>query len=135
MEDKNFKLREAMKKAARILETRILLQVPVETGALKRSIKVVPLDDGVQIMYAEYGDYTNYGTGKYYPGKFRYGTNPDPGSFKSYKKGKEGIRPQYWSAPSISDFDTIEYLVGSEIARQVEIERINKMFDEIDTEI
>jgi len=131
----DFDLKEALAKAARILETRITLQAPVRSGALKRSVRVTPLDDSLMVEYVDYGDYTNYGTGRYYPGRFKYGTSPEPGSFTGYREGRGGIRPQYWTAASASDFNEIENMMAVEISRQVEEVKINKLFDDIDTKI
>lgn len=128
-------LKPVIAKAMRIAYTRILTQVPVDTGALRRSVKLeegkiqVEIDSNstsrfflYTISYNDYGDYTNYGTRNYYPGAFKYGTQPDPGSFRGYSKGKGGIKPQYWSAISLTDFDEIENIVGLALQDAIGIE-------------
>jgi hypothetical protein len=112
---------EIMRTVARIVGTRLALQAPVRTGKLLRSIRVEPKTNSIEIYYEDYGTYTNYGTGAYYPGKFKYGTNPDPGSYKSYRKGKKGIRPQYWTAMSSSDETRIETMIADEVEKQTVI--------------
>lgn len=107
-----------MRDVARVVGTRLMLQAPVKTGKLLRSISVEPKSNTIEIYYLDYGTYTNYGTGRYYPGKFKYGTNPDPGSYRSYRKGKGGIRPQYWTAMSDSDANRIEIMIAEEVEKQ-----------------
>ena len=114
----NPNLREAMVKVARIVGTRLMLQAPVKTGQLVRSIVVEPRTNQIEIFYADHGTYTNYGTGRYYPSRFSYGTQPDPGTFRGYQKGKGGIRPQYWTAMSFSDANEIDRMIENELEKQ-----------------
>lgn len=107
-----------MRDVARIIETRLKLHSPVDTGTLKNSISVTPTKDSVIIEYLDYGVYTNYGTGRYYPGKYSYGTVPDAGSYRGYRKGKGGIRAQYWTSINKSDSSKIVSMIETEVERQ-----------------
>lgn len=87
----------AANRAARIMETKIKFQAPVKTGALRKSIKVVPrfTDKSVllDIVSLDYGKYTDLGTGRYRtPASKRKNWNPRPG------KGKGGIKPRFWTS-------------------------------------
>lgn len=126
----NIDYRKVMKDVVRIVTTRIMLQVPVDTGYLKSTVKVSAVDKKVEIDYTGYGAYTNYGTGKYYQSsKFKYGTEITPGYFKGYKRGTGGIRSQYWTSISLSDRDGINILIQNEIELQT-IKYLEGEFDE-----
>jgi hypothetical protein len=106
-------LTEALLKAAAIIRTRIELQVPVKTGELKQSIKVYVQGMSVNIDYAGYGVYTNYGTGPYYNG--RYGQGQIAGTFKGYQKGKGGIQAQNWTSLMVDEVLQIDKIIETEI--------------------
>ena len=83
--------------AARIMETKIKFQAPVKTGALRKSVKVVPRFTErsvlLDIVSLDYGKYTDLGTGRYRtPASKRRNWNPRPG------KGKGGIKPRFWTS-------------------------------------
>jgi len=114
------KLKEQIQKRLNELGARtqayLYLQVPVDTGKLKRSLKVQyflkPNSMGYSFKYLDYGVYTNLGTGRHY--NIKWGTkesipyNLPP--FIGYRSGKGtgGIRPQYWlslsGAVGLEDF-------------------------------
>lgn len=119
-----------MRSVARIVGTRLALQAPVRTGKLLNSIVVEPKNNTIEIFYLDYGTYTNYGTGRYYPGKYRYGVQPDPGSWRRYRKGQKGIRPQYWTAMSDSDADRIEIMIADEVEKQT-VDYLNSEIDSL----
>lgn len=84
--------------AARLIEANLKRQAPVDTGALKRSIKVKAnyTGESVQFRYSynTYGVFVDKGTGPYaVRGKGRTGSwNPRPG------KGTDGIKPRFWTS-------------------------------------
>ena len=85
-----------LKNIATLIKNRLQFQAPVDTGKLKRSIRVQAFNskDGVQFRsdYVTYGVFTDLGTGKYYRGEQpNRKWNPRPG------KGKGGIKPRYWT--------------------------------------
>ena len=113
-----FDYSKVLAKVARIIQTRIERQVPVRSGRLRDSISVKVVDNAIQIGYEKYGVYTNYGTGRYYKGG--YGDALDPGKYKSYRKGKGGIRPQYWSSMSDADYEKITAMIELETDKQIQ---------------
>jgi hypothetical protein len=123
MDEFKLDLTEILMKAAAIIRTRIELQVPVKTGVLKNSIKVYVQNQDINIEYADYGVYTNYGTGPYYNG--RYGLGNPPGKFKGYKKGKGGIQAQDWTSIGIEDQVQIDRIIEDEIIKK-SIEALDK---------
>ena len=123
MDEFKLDLTEILWKAAAIIRTRVELQVPVRTGVLKNSIKVYVKDQDINIEYADYGAYTNYGTGPYYNG--RYGLGNPPGRFKGYKKGKGGIKAQNWSSIGIDDQVQIDRIIEDEIIKK-SVEALDK---------
>jgi len=113
--------------AARVYKTRLRYQAPVRTGELKRSIEVVPefTSNGVRFIetYAQYGIYTNSGTGRYYKPNKTAKWNPRPG------RGRGGIKPRYWT--NISDritLDRIKRIFADDVAKQIkqELGKYNK---------
>jgi hypothetical protein len=116
MDEFKLDLTEILWKAAAIIRTRVELQVPVRTGVLKNSIKVYVENQDINIEYADYGAYTNYGTGPYYNG--RYGLGNPPGTFKGYKKGRGGIQAQDWSSIGIEDQVQIDRIIEDEIIKK-----------------
>jgi hypothetical protein len=92
-----YQLRIAYLKSAEIIERELTQQSPYKTGALRKSIKVVPVitDDGVRFTadYKKYGVYVDRGTGPY-KSRRRGAWNPSPG------KGKGGIKPRFWTTIS-----------------------------------
>lgn len=88
------KLDAAISMGARVIAANLRRQVPVKTGALKRSISVRGYFEGGSLKfssdYLRYGIFTDLGTGRYRATK-RSGFMPNPG------KGKGGIRPRFWT--------------------------------------
>ena len=123
MDEFKLDLTEILWKAAAIIRTRVELQVPVKTGVLKNSIKVYVQNQDINIEYADYGAYTNYGTGPYYNG--RYGLGNPPGKFKGYSKGKGGIKAQNWTSIAIDDQIQIDRIIEDEIIKK-SIEALDK---------
>jgi hypothetical protein len=119
-----FDYSKVLAKVARIIQTRIERQAPVRSGKLRDSISVRVVDNAIQIGYEKYGVYTNYGTGRYYKGG--YGEALDPGKYKSYRKGKKGIRPQYWTSMSDADYEKVTALIELETDKQIQ-----KALDEV----
>jgi hypothetical protein len=104
--------------AARVYQTRLRLQAPVKTGALKRSVEVVPLMTGdgfvLKETFLQYGIYTDSGTGRYYKPNKKAKWNPRPG------RGRGGIKPRYWT--NISDQFTlrrITEILTKDIVKQI----------------
>ena len=114
--------------AARLIQANLVRQVPVDTGALKRSIKVKGTYTGKSIQfrydYLAYGKFVDKGTGPYgVSGKGRTGTwNPNPG------KGTGGIRPRFWtsleSSIKIRVKSIISKVIGQYIKTQFNKKRI-----------
>jgi hypothetical protein len=87
-------LQPTYNKIAREIETILKLQVPVDTGDLRDSISVTVNQDGFEIDYEDYGNFTDDGTGSYYEETdniFAQPFNPNPG------KGEGGIKPRHWT--------------------------------------
>lgn len=87
-----------LRRAAITYQNRLKFQAPVDTGALKASVRVqafVSSDwDSVrfEIDYKRYGRYTDLGEGRYFRGeepKAKWRKNPG--------RGKGGIKPSYWT--------------------------------------
>ena len=55
-------LKKALPDIARRAENELVKTVPVDTGRLKISIKVIPQENGLLIWMAEYGKYVEFGT-------------------------------------------------------------------------
>ena len=90
-------------------ETRIRQQIPrpgnrptnpYATGKLARSLQFIWDKNGegvyeLQVKYASYGQFTQFGTRRHYDGAARevgfFGRE-----FRGYSRGTGGIRPQYW---------------------------------------
>lgn len=128
MNEINIDLSEALKMAARIIQTRLEMQAPVKTGELRKSIKVYVEDQEVVIEYADHGVFTNYGTGPYYNG--RYGKEQPSGQFAGYKKGKGGIQAQSWSSITTEEADEIDKMIEEETSRQIDL-AIDKAINQI----
>lgn len=95
---------ENLDQAISDLATRIVTQMreeaPVDTGDLKKSIKLNLDRYGFQIMMLDYGAYQNYGVnskdGRKPAMTVEFGVNLRPTSepFYAFKGGKFGIRPR-----------------------------------------
>lgn len=111
-------LTKAANMAARVYKTRLRYQAPVRTGALKKSIEVVPMmtSNGVAFKesYLTYGIFTDSGTRRYHRPNRKAKWNPRPG------KGRKGIKPRYWT--NINDRMTLRKITdifSKEIAKQI----------------
>ena len=116
---KDLDITPAMNMAARIYQTRLRYQAPVDTGKLKNSIKVraVANKDGFQLVssYLDYGIFTDSGTKRYHRPSETAPWNRKPG------KGKGGIKPRYWT--NVQDDATVRRvsnIIAKEIAKQVQ---------------
>ena len=113
-------LSQALNTAARLIEANLKRQAPVDTGALKRSIKVKANYTGESIQfrydYLYYGVYVDKGTGPYgvygkgnKPGQW----NPRPG------KGKGGIKPRFWTSLQDSTKIRIKKIIAKVIGEYI----------------
>ena len=112
-------LKPAYAKIARIIEQIMKRQVPVKSGALRSSLRVVITGSGSEINFTlqekVYGKYTDMGTGKY-RARTRGEWNPRPG------KGKGGIKPRFWQSISDKDQVRIQMIIEEELFKQIDIE-------------
>ena len=122
----DIKLDGIFKKIETLIKNRLKYQVPVAKGTrkkpggtLKKSIdvKVYQNDRGVRYRasYAEYGKFTDKGTGSYLDEgdssnkKWR----PKPGP------GKKGIKPRYWTNLDTATYQQISKLIAKETTKQI----------------
>ena len=110
-------LTPVIKKAARLMETRLKYQAPYRTGKLKKSIRVQGFEnkDGIQFVadYVQYGVYLDNGTGPYRQTRTDGEEwNPRPG------KGKGGIKPRFWTNTDQKTKDVMAKMINAEIAKQ-----------------
>lgn len=108
MEDE---IKKAAFMAARVFESALKAQSPVDTGALEKSIKVTPIftDDSVKFRssYLTYGKFLDLGTGPYKtPASSRRAWNPKPG------KGTGGIKPRFWTSIKQGTRDSINKMIS-----------------------
>jgi hypothetical protein len=113
-----FDFSNVLRDVAQVIETRVLLQMPVKTGKLKRSLRAVVDNGQIYLVYDDYGVFTNYGTGPYYNGN--YGQPAELDSYRGYVKGQGGIQAQNWSSIYSSDEAQIQQMLEDELARQTE---------------
>jgi hypothetical protein len=118
MSEPTFNFTQVLERVASIIQSRVQLQIPVKTGKLRDSFRVVVEDETLFYFYEDYGVFTNYGTGPYYNG--RYGMPAEVGSFKGYVKGQGGIQAQNWSSLPIDTDALIQQMISEEFDRQVE---------------
>lgn len=98
------KLQKRLNELGARTQAYLYLQVPVDTGALKRTLKVQYYINstgmGYSFKYKDYGVYVNLGTGIH--NTIKWGTKAsipyNLPKFVGYRSGKGtgGIRPQYW---------------------------------------
>lgn len=111
-------INQALEMGARVLESRLKFQAPVDTGALKRSVKVNAslTADGFryEVNYLKYGKFLDLGTGRYFRGEEpKAKWKPNPG------KGKGGIKPRYWTNLPVSWYTRINRIIEKELAKQM----------------
>ena len=102
--------KKTMERLASMVERDLLEQVPQRgannpyaTGDLKRSLNVSTFNTSddewtIAVTYDQHGNYTNFGT-RVYSGRWQQLKDAsffDLPRFAGYKRGKGGIRPQYW---------------------------------------
>jgi len=89
-------LQNIYNETAKEIETILQFQAPVDTGLLRKSIKVTVNKEGIDLEFepANYWNFTDDGTGSYYEESediFAHPWNPNPG------KGDKGIKPRHWT--------------------------------------
>lgn len=94
---------------------------PVDSGALKNSIRAVVSDNKLEIDMLYYGAFQNYGvngTEDNVANKVQFGVTPRPTSepFYAFKKRKFGLRPQQFF-----NLDLLEELVITTLTEETEI--------------
>ena len=94
-------------------------QNPYATGKLQSSLNVDAYEDGDQwtigVSYDDVGNYTNFGT-RPYSSRWKAQSQQsffDLPQFAGYKKGRGGIRPQYWLSLSRQENKYIKELEGA----------------------
>jgi hypothetical protein len=109
-----------LNRGAITLQNRIKFQAPVDTGELKRSVKVrafVSSDwDSVRFEteYKTYGKYTDSGTRPYFKpdDKAKWRRNPP--------KGRGGIRPRYWTNIDDKEEQRIVNILYPQISKAIQ---------------
>lgn len=107
-----------LKRAANRIKSLLVSQVPVDTGALQKSIQVNVVGSEIVISYLEYGIYTDSGTYDNYdsavkrPYIDKYIRNP--------KSNKKGIPPRYWTSISSADYKFIQDITAAKISQITE---------------
>lgn len=96
-------------------------KAPVDSGALKNSIRAVVSDNKLEIDMLYYGAFQNYGvngTSDNIANKVQFGVTPRPTSepFYAFKKRKFGLRPQQFF-----NLDLLEELVITTLTEETEI--------------
>ena len=100
-------IKDVLTKVARMMESDIRRNIPRQgslpnyfesTGNLKRSLKVGVNTDGdaIEVEFAPYGKFTAFGTRQYRDREAEQDTFFGMKAPRVYKKGKGGVRPQYW---------------------------------------
>lgn len=110
-----FNFSKVLRDVAQVIETRVLLQMPVK---LKKSLRTIVDNEQIYLVYDDYGVFTNYGTGPYYNGN--YGQPAELDSYRGYVKGQGGIQAQNWSSIYTSDDVQIQQMLEDELTRQTE---------------
>ena len=111
-------IRPELQRAAQRIKSLLLSQVPVDTGALRDSIKVSVIGSEIVLEYLEYGVYTDSGTYDNYDSRSR---RPYIDKYiKSPKKRGKGIPPSYWTSISEADYKFIQDITAKKIAQVYE---------------
>ena len=105
-------LTPVLKKAAKVIRARLLLQVPVASGSLRDSIEVYVRDNEIIVEYNEYGMYTNLGTGPY--------RVDEADKYEGYKEVEGGVFAQEWTALPESDIAEINLMIEKEIDKALD---------------
>jgi hypothetical protein len=96
------KLTKRLNELGAATQAMLYLRVPVDTGRLKRSIKVSYKRSNDSVSYSfgylHYGVYVNLGTKQY--NTIKWGSKEsipfNLPAYRGYRKGNGGIQPQYW---------------------------------------
>lgn len=115
-------IQSILNKAAIVYQNRLKFQSPVDTGALKQSIRVRAFVGGdwdsvrFEIDYKSYGRFTDLGTGPYYRGE-----EPEA-KWRSRRgrKGKGGIQPRYWTNLNERETERITNMLYPEIEKAMQ---------------
>lgn len=105
-------LTPVLKRAAKIIRARLLLQVPVASGRLKNSIEVYVQDNEIILEYDGYGIYTNLGTGPY--------RVDEADKWEGYKEVTGGVFAQEWTAIPETDIAQIDQMIEKEIEKALD---------------
>lgn len=111
MDEFESKIKSTLNMASRLIQANLKRQAPVDTGALKKSIKVRGTYTGNSIQfkydYLYYGKFVDKGTGleRYKKPGLTPPWNPKPG------KGEGGIRPRFWT--------TLDKSIRSVVRKQI----------------
>jgi hypothetical protein len=100
-------VKDVLIKVARMMESDIRRNIPRKgtmpnyfesTGNLKNSLRVNvdSRGDAIEVEFASYGKFTAFGTRQYRDDEAAQDTFFGMKAPRIYKKGKGGIRPQYW---------------------------------------
>lgn len=100
-------IKEVLERVARMMYTDIRRNVPRKgsqpsyfqnTGDLKRSLRVEvdSRGDAIEVTFKDYGKYTAFGSRNYRDEQASEDTFFGMKVPRVYKRGKGGIRPQYW---------------------------------------
>lgn len=112
-------LNQPINMAARLIAANLRRQAPVDTGALKRSIRVTGTFTGKSIQfrydYLYYGKFLDKGTGPYgVRGKGKRGQwDPNPG------KGRGGIKPRFWTSLEDSTKIRVKKIISNVIKQYI----------------
>jgi hypothetical protein len=97
---------------------------PVDTGALRSSIRGEATSDSMTLFMNDYGMFQNYGVGPQpkmgaSPRKVEFGINPRPSSepFYMYKKRKFGLQP--YRGQGWFNFDNIVETFSEELGTEI----------------
>jgi hypothetical protein len=105
-------LKSPLERCATLIRKNLQEQAPVKTGALRRSIRVRPVEtsDGYafRASYKVYGIYLDKGTGPY-ASKARGKYNKNPG------KGKGGIIPRFWTTLQFSTIRRVKQILAKAV--------------------
>lgn len=107
MNEVNKTIKDVLVKVARMMESDIRRNIPRQgampnyfrsTGNLKRSLRVGvdAQGDAIEVEFVSYGKFTAFGTRQYYDSEAAQNTFFGMKAPRVYRKGKGGIRPQYW---------------------------------------
>lgn len=112
-----FSLKKILAPITKLVQAELKAQVPVDTGQLRKSIKVQAVEDAngfsIRSGYLTYGIFVDSGTKRYYKPNPKARWNPKPG------KGKGGIKPRYWTNLSQEVNLRISRMIVKETTRQL----------------